>query len=99
MLNENIKNEFITITEGSSILSDNYLQNVFIILNEEIEELRQNYDKSSNNLNKNKENKDHKDHKDNDKEKNVKMKENNYIDIDNLIIALLKNVEKKYFNK
>lgn len=29
MLNENIKNEFITITERSSILSDNYIQNVF----------------------------------------------------------------------
>ena len=81
------------LNAGKSTFRINDVQNVFIILNEEIEELRQNYDKSSNNLNKNKENKD------NDKEKNDKMKENNYIDIDNLIIVLLKNVEKKYLNK
>ena len=76
------------LNAGKSTFRINDVQNVFITLNEEIEELRNNYDKNGNKLNKNKDNKD------NDKEKNESNKENNYID--NLIIALLKNVEKKY---
>ena len=56
------------------------MTNVFISLNEELEKLRNIYDKNSNNKNSNKE--------------TDKDKENN-----NLIITLLKNVEKLYLNK
>jgi DNA polymerase sigma len=81
------------LNAGKSTFRINDVQNVFITLNEEIEQLRNNYDKNNNNNNLNK----NKDNKDIDKDKNDTMKEKD--NLNNLIITLLKNVEKKYFNK
>ena len=68
------------LNAGKSTFRINEVQNVFIALNEELEQLRNLYDKSNK-----------------AKENNNKDKEN--IDEENLIITLLKNVEKKYLNK
>ena len=68
------------LNAGKSTFRINEVQNVFIALNEELERLRNLYDKRSK-----------------AKENNNKDKEN--IDEENLIITLLKNVEKKYLNK
>ena len=73
------------LNAGKSSFRINDVQNVFISLNEELENLRKIYDKNNNNKN-----------KDNKENNNDKEKENN---LDNLIITLLKNVEKKYLNK
>ena len=69
------------LNAGKSTFRINDVQNVFIALNEEMDKLRNQYDKN-------------KDNKENDKDKN---KDNSYMD--NLIITLLKNVEKNYLNK
>ena len=71
------------LNAGKSTFRLNDVQNVFITLNEELEKLRNIYDKSNNNKNKNNNNKE-----------NEKDKDNS-----NLIITLLKNVEQNYFNK
>ena len=68
------------LNAGKSTFRINDVQSVFIALNEELEHLRNLYDKNK----KTKENK-------------VMDKEN--IDEENLIITLLKNVEKKYLKK
>ena len=68
------------LNAGKSTFRINEVQNVFIALNEELEQLRNLYDKSTK-----------------AKENNNKDKEN--IDEENLIITLLKNVEKKFLNK
>ena len=71
------------LNAGKSTFRINDVQNVFIALNEELEILRNIYDKNNNSKNK--------DNKETDKDKD---KENT-----NLIITLLKNVEQKYFIK
>ena len=73
------------LNAGKSTFRINDVQNVFIALNEEMDQLRNQYDKNKDNINK--------DNKENDKNKN---KDNN---LDNLIITLLKNVENKNLNK
>ena len=72
------------LNAGKSTFRINDVQNVFIALNEEMDQLRNQYDKNKDNINKNNKERD-------------KDKYNSYMD--NLIIQLLKNVENKYLNK
>ena len=72
------------LNAGKSTFRINDVQSVFIVLNEELEKLRNEYDKNNNNNNS-------KNNKGDDK--------NNDNDINNLIITLLKNVENNYLNK
>ena len=67
------------LNAGKSSFRINNVKNVFIDLNEEMEQLRNIYNKNDNNYQKEQENKENKGN--------------------NLIITLLKNVEKKYLNK
>ena len=71
------------LNAGKSTFRINDVQNVFIALNEELEKLRNEYDKNNNNNSKNNKGED----------------KNNDNDINNLIITLLKNVENNYLNK
>ena len=71
------------LNAGKSSFRINDVQNVFIALNEELERLRNLYDTNKNNKK-----------IDIDKEKEKEKNSN-----DNLIITLLKNVEKKYLKK